>query len=266
VAGGDRSAGEHGDQQVHGGDPRGPAGNAIEVEIQGADLARVEEVSKRIQAWFAEYPGVFDLGDDLDPGGEQVRVRLREGAGAAGLNGAALAQQVRAALSGVSIQTFHAHGETYELFVELERRSRDSLADLEYFPVTVAPGVTVPLGALARIDVLHGYARINRSDGARTVTVTGGLDPEVANAAELMARFEAELAPALEREYPELRLAVGGARSSRPRCSARWARACWSVCSASMCCSACSFAVGSRPSWSCWRSPSPSSAWSGGTC
>lgn len=189
----------------------GPAGNPIEVEIQGDDLARVEEVSTRIQGWFAQYPGVFDLGDNLDPGSEQVRVRLREGAGSAGLTGAALAQQVRAALSGVSIKTFNAHGENYELFVEMERRSRDSLADLESFPVAVAPGVTVPLGALARIDVLHGYARINRSDGARTVTVTGNLDAEVANAAELMARFEAELAPAIEREYPELRLAAGGA-------------------------------------------------------
>lgn len=189
----------------------GPAGNAIQVEIQGEELARVEEVSARIQEWFAQYPGVFDLGDNLDPGSEQVRVRLREGAGAAGLNGAALAQQVRAALSGVSIKTFNAHGEDYELFVELEQRSRNSIADLEYFPVAVSPGVTVPLGALAHIDVLHGYARINRSDGARTVTVTGSIDPEVANAAQLMGRFADELAPALEREYPELRLGVGGA-------------------------------------------------------
>jgi hydrophobic/amphiphilic exporter-1 (mainly G- bacteria), HAE1 family len=189
----------------------GPAGNAIEVAIQCEDLERVQEVSARIQEWFAAYPGVADLGDDLDPGSEQVRVRLRAGAGATGLTGATVAAQVRVALSGSSVQNFHADGEDYELFVELEHRSRDSLADLEYLPITITPGVTVPLGAIARIDVMRSYARISRTDGARTVTVTGAVDPDVANAAELMSRFQAELAPELEVEYPDVRFAIGGA-------------------------------------------------------
>ncbi len=189
----------------------GPAGNAIEVAIQGADLERVQEVSARVQEWFAEYPGVADLGDDLDPGSEQVRVRLRAGGGATGLTGATVAAQVRLALSGSSVRTFHADGDEYELFVELEHRSRDSLADLEYMPITITPGVAVPLGTIAEIDVMRSYARISRTDGARTVTVTGTVDPEVANAAELMSRFQTELAPQLELEYPDVHFAIGGA-------------------------------------------------------
>lgn len=190
---------------------RGPAGNAIEVKIQCEDLERVHEVSARIQEWFAEHPGVADLGDDLDPGSEQIRVRLRAGAGATGLTGATVAAQVRVALSGSSVRTFHADGEEYELFVELEHRSRDSLADLEYLPITITPGVTVPFGAIAHIDVMRSYARISRTDGARTVTVTGAVDPDVANAAELMARFQDELVPQLALEYPDVRFAIGGA-------------------------------------------------------
>ncbi|HEY8379434.1 MAG TPA: efflux RND transporter permease subunit, partial [Nannocystis sp.] len=83
----------------------GPAGNAIEVEIQCEDLGRAKEVSARIQEWFMANPGVFDVGDDLDAGSEQVRVRLKPGAGSTGLTASAVAQQVRSALQGVQVQT-----------------------------------------------------------------------------------------------------------------------------------------------------------------
>lgn len=189
----------------------GPAGNAIEVEIQAQDLGRAKEVSQRIQAWFMANQGVFDVGDDLDPGSEQVRVRLRPGAGQSGLTGSAVAQQVRSALSGVSVQTFHAQGEAYELYVELEHRGRDTMSDLELLPISIAPGTNVPLVSIATIEVTDSFARLSRRDGTRTVTVTGGVVAEQANAAELMDRFMAEAAPDLEREFPDVRLAVGGA-------------------------------------------------------
>lgn len=189
----------------------GPAGNAIEVEIQCEDLERAQEASERVQAWFMAVPGVFDVGDNLDPGSEQIRVRLKPGAGSTGLTASAVAQQVRAALSGISVQTFHAKGEDYELFVELERRGRDTMADLELLPIAVASGVKVPLGAIAEIDVTHSFARLTRRDGVRTVTVTGSVNAEETNAAEVMARFMGEAAPALELEFPEVRLAAGGA-------------------------------------------------------
>jgi HAE1 family hydrophobic/amphiphilic exporter-1 len=189
----------------------GPAGNALEVAVQCEDLGRAKEVSQRIQAWFSDNQGVFDVGDDLDPGSEQVRVRLRPGAGASGLTGSAVAQQVRAALSGAEVQTFHTKGEDYQLYVELERHGRDTMSDLELLPITVAPGVTTPLGALATIEVSDSFARLSRRDGVRTVTVTGNIDATVANASELMARFMADEAPAIEQAYPDVRLAAGGA-------------------------------------------------------
>lgn len=189
----------------------GPAGNALQVEIQCEDLDRAKEVSRRIQTWFSANPGVFDVGDNLDPGSEQVRVRLKPGAGSSGLTGSALAQQVRSALAGVSLQTFHSKGEDYELYVELEQRGRDTLADLEYLPISVAPGVKMPLGSLASIEVSSSFARLTRRDSVRTVTVTGNISAVEANASEVMGRFMAEVAPEIEREFPEVRLAPGGA-------------------------------------------------------
>src|SRR5690606_31894001 len=82
--------------------------------------------------------------------------------------------------------------EDYELYVELERRGRDTLADLELLPIAVTPGVNLPLGSIASIDVTHSFARLTRRDSVRTVTVTGSVAPDEANAAEVMGRFMAE--------------------------------------------------------------------------
>lgn len=189
---------------------RGPGGNAIEIKIEGDDLERLEDVSAEIRAWFAEFDGVFDLSDDLQPGNPQVAVRLRPGAVGTGVTGEMIASQLRSALSGVSIEAFHERGEEYELFVELERRQRDTVADLEYFPIVVSPEVTLPLGSIATIEPDRSFAKISRVDGVRTATVVGNLDRERNNAAELMRRFTEEKVPQLEAEYPGVRFVLGG--------------------------------------------------------
>ena len=60
----------------------------------------------------------------------------------------------------------------------------------------------MPLGSVADIDVDRTYAAVKRVNGHRTVTVTGDIDVAVANAAELMQRFESELVPSLLRTTP----------------------------------------------------------------
>jgi hydrophobic/amphiphilic exporter-1 (mainly G- bacteria), HAE1 family len=189
---------------------RGPAGNAIEVRLLGDDLDRLDEVAERVKDWLSQEPAVSDLSDDLEPGSPQIRVRLRAGAGATGLTGAALASHLRSALAGVSVETLYHEGEQFEVFVELEEGARDTLTDLELFPVPVGEGVTVPLGSVAHVDLVTGFAAIRRRDGARTVTVSGSIDREQANLAQLMARFAEDAVPELEAEYPDVQLEIGG--------------------------------------------------------
>ncbi|MCA9652070.1 MAG: efflux RND transporter permease subunit [Myxococcales bacterium] len=189
---------------------RGPGGNPIEVRLLGSDLERLELASERVQEWLGREPAVSDLSDDLEPGATQIRIRLRPGSGGTGLTGATLSAQLRSALSGVSVETLFHEGEQFEVWVELERRARDTVADLKHFPVTVGEGVTVPLGAVAFVEPARSFARIRRRDGARTVTVSGAIDREQANLAQLMARFAAEGIPEIEAELPDVSIELGG--------------------------------------------------------
>lgn len=189
---------------------RGPGGNALEVKIEGDDLEVLEQVSAELRAYFEAFDGVFDLSDDLQPGTSQLAVRLRPGASAMGLTGASVSSQLRTALSGVELERVFERGEEFQVFVELDHRQRDSIADLEFFPIQVAGGLTVPLGTVAEIDPDRSFARISRVDGRRTATVVGNVDRDVANVAALMDAFRAGFANELEDRYPGVRLLAGG--------------------------------------------------------
>ena len=189
---------------------RGPGGSPIDVRIEGSDLEQLEQAAAAIKDYFSGFAGVFDLADDLQPGSSQIVVRLRPGTSSTTLTGAAVANQLRSAIGGISVERLFQRGEEYELFVELERHGRDSVADLESFPIALPTGTTVPLGAIASIESSRSFATIHRINGARTATVTGNIDRGITNAASLMQQFRREKVSKLSQQFPDVHFALGG--------------------------------------------------------
>ena len=87
---------------------------------------------------------------------------------------------------------------------------RDSLGDLDRFTITLPEGGQVPLGAVASIDSGRGWARIQRIDGRRTVTVTGDLDTREGNAMRIIERIRQTTLPELRSRYPHLDIELRG--------------------------------------------------------
>ncbi len=187
----------------------GPSGRPIEIRVQGQDLERLEQASQRVQQFFAQYAGVSELTDDLRPGKPEVRIRLRQGATTANINTSLLVGQLRAAFQGQTARQVQHAGEQYAVDVALAQPDASDLTDLEYFQLEVG-GRTVPLGAIATFEYSRGWSKISRVDRRRTVTVTGDVDTGVANVAELIRAFEAELLPQLREEFADLSISVEG--------------------------------------------------------
>ncbi|MEL6185517.1 MAG: efflux RND transporter permease subunit, partial [Myxococcota bacterium] len=118
------------------------------------------------------------------------------------LHAQSVAAQLRSAFSGRVARELFVGTESYEIQVELAASEADSLNDLEYFQVSLGQQKYVPLGAVATLEPSRGFSRIGRVDGLRTVTVTGDVDPEVANAQELVSLFKTTLARELPKQLP----------------------------------------------------------------
>ncbi|MBL6946777.1 MAG: efflux RND transporter permease subunit [Rhodospirillales bacterium] len=186
------------------------AGRAFDIRLMGQDLDRLKTASLELQAWLNSFKGVLDLSDDLRPGKPEMRVRLREGATALGLNARSIASQLRAAFHGKTADEIQVGSESIEIDVRLNPKDQDSLADLEYFYVTTATGKQVPLNAAASLEYGRGYARIHRIDGRRAVTLQGDVDTAVTNAREIVTELRNDFLPEFEKRYPNVTVSFEG--------------------------------------------------------
>ena len=188
----------------------GPAGRAIDIRLEGADLERVQTAARELATWLAAYRGVHDLSNDLRPGKPEVRIALREGALSLGIEAELIASQLRAAFLGTTAAEIQVGSEAYEVDVRLDAGDKDSLADLSDFTVIAPNGRLVPLGAVATIEPTRGFARINRINGLRTVTLQGDIDTAVANAGEIVADTQTRFLPELADRFPDVGISFEG--------------------------------------------------------
>ena len=188
-------------------DPQiGPAGRDLELRLQGLPLGELQAASRELRDWLGRYRGVFDLSDDLRPGKPELRLQLRDGAYTLGLDATTIAEQLRGAFQGITVAEIQAGSESFEVDLQLEAADQDSLADLGEFWISARDGRQVPLLEVVVLEQDRGFARIQRIDGRRTVSVTGQVDATLANANRILADTRARFLPGLLDRYPGLEM------------------------------------------------------------
>ena len=188
----------------------GVAGLAIEIRLQGDDLRHLKQASLELQEWLQQYQGVINMSDDLRPGKPEIRLHLKEGSLAFGVDAATIATQLRAAFFYVTADEVQSGKESYEISVALNDISRNTLNDLLNFHIVTSAGHQVPLSTVANIEMDQGYSRIQRIHGIRTVTITGDVDTERGNADQILAATSRLFLPGLRDRFPDIRIGLEG--------------------------------------------------------
>lgn len=190
---------------------RGVGGKPIDVRLQGPDLAVLESTAREMRAFFRGFQGVRDVNVDLRPGKAEYVISLRPAAASAlGVTAQSVATQLRASFRGdTGLEVQDGLG-GLDIVARLAAPDRDAASDIGRIRVAGTGGALVPLSAVADIVHTRGYASITRIDGQRTVSVTGAINADVANARELMAAMRADFLPALAASHPEVRVIVVG--------------------------------------------------------
>ncbi|PLW75915.1 efflux RND transporter permease subunit [Cohaesibacter celericrescens] len=189
---------------------RGVAGNAIDIRLRGGNLVSLKKAGDELKAFLLGFNGVVDVLDDLRPGKPEFSVKLRDDAGALGLNAKSVSEELRAIVqggTGIQVQTGR-YG--VDVRVRLASGSINSPGGIEAITVTGPDGSKIPLSTVADVTQTRGYARINRIDGLRTVTVQGAIKASVVNARELMAFTKLNFLPQLKEKYPDVSVSFVG--------------------------------------------------------
>ena len=153
--------------------------NPIDIMLKGHDFEELNQVSKKIKKQLAQYPGVFDIGDDFSQGKEQVQLQIKPEAELLGISSMDLGLQVRGAFHGMEVQRMQRDGEEVKVYVRYPELERQSFATLESMKIRTPDGGEVPIREVANITINQAPAVINRSERFRTIHVTADVDQKI---------------------------------------------------------------------------------------
>ncbi|WP_438975424.1 efflux RND transporter permease subunit [Roseicyclus sp.] len=179
----------------------GPGGDAIDVQIFGADTETLKEAAISLQTQLARFSEVSGLQDSMAYDREELSLELTPQGAALGFEIATLGRALRDRLGGIEAASFPDGPRTATIRVEMPK---DELtADfLDRTLLRSASGQYVPLADIVTVTARQGFSTIQRENGVRLISVTGDLsEDDPVRAEEIMTELRDVLIPQIEERY-----------------------------------------------------------------
>ena len=149
-------------------------GNDIEIKVTGTDYDTLTMIANDLMTPIRALPDAIDVKSTVSDDIPQVKVTMnREAAAQYGLTAAQIGQAVRAELTGATATRVNLNNKEIDVVVRGDGTASVSIDALRSMPVTTPYGGTVPLSAVAYINMELAPASISRSNQSRAVTITG---------------------------------------------------------------------------------------------
>lgn len=187
-----------------------PLGKPVEVKVKGKYLREIEAAAEELKQVLAGIPGVTDIGDDFEPGKQEIRLRVdAERAALHGLSVAEVGLALRTAVDGAVADTMYDGDEEIEIVVRVDPEAFHKPDDLLRLPLFTRAGSPLKLGHLARYTVEPSYAQIRRYKLERAITVYSNLDKEKTTTVKANQTLEGSFA-GMAKRYPGVNLDFSG--------------------------------------------------------
>ncbi|PTX54912.1 multidrug efflux pump subunit AcrB [Litoreibacter ponti] len=179
----------------------GPGGDAIDVQLYGAEAETLKAAAEELKTLLARFPEVSALEDTLAYDKEELILDLTAQGQALGFTIDELGRVLRNRLNGIEAATYPDGPRSATIRVELPRG--ELTADfLERTFLRAEAGEYVPLSDIVSVTSQTGFSTVRRENGIRLVSVTGDLsEDDPVRAEEIMALLENELLPQVEQDF-----------------------------------------------------------------
>ena len=150
------------------------SGSDISVDITGTDNATLALIADDLAQQIGQLPDAVDVTSSLARQVPQVTVTMRRDAAAQyGLTAASVGAAVRSELTGATATTVTIDNKEIDVVIRGSGAAAKSLDALRSMAISTPYGGTVPLSAVAEVNVELAPQTITRVDQSRQVSVTG---------------------------------------------------------------------------------------------
>jgi multidrug efflux pump subunit AcrB len=186
------------------------SGEAINVELRGADLPTLRAAAADLKEKLAQYPGVHDISDTYRAGKRQLDLDIAPDAEALGLARGDLARQVRQGFHGEEVQRVQRGRDDVRVMIRYPDAERRSVGDIEKMRIRLPGGIEVPFSEVAIVQSNRGPASIQRADRRRTISVLADVDRAKATPNDVIAGIRRDVLPGLLDRHPGITFGFEG--------------------------------------------------------
>ena len=148
----------------------------LAVKVFGDDFEQLVELGEEVGATVSAIPGAADVAIEQVTGLPVMTVIPdREALARYGLTVAAVQDVVSTAMGGRVASQFYEGDRRFDIVVRLDDQRRSRTDELLGLPVHFGEDSFVPLGELARVELMNSNNQINRENGKRRVVVTANV-------------------------------------------------------------------------------------------
>lgn len=145
----------------------------VAIDVLADDLEVLDAATERVAAALSELPELADVSTTLEPGHPELRVRLdRDRAAAMGLSAEALGQTLRRQLRGEVLGQLRQDEERIDIRLRSHESGRDRIGEVGALRMRTSTGESVPVSALAQVELGQGPAAIHRFENSRAARVS----------------------------------------------------------------------------------------------
>lgn len=150
------------------------SGSGISVGISGTDYETLAMIAGDLTEQISALPDAVDVTSSISRQVPQVEITMdREAAAQYGLTAATVGAAVRSELTGSTATTVTINNKEVDVVVRGDGTSANNLDALRSAPISTPMGGTVPLSAVANVEVVQAAQSIQRENQSRRVTITG---------------------------------------------------------------------------------------------
>ncbi len=156
----------------------GPPATGVEVTVTGPDYDDVAAVSRELVRSLGTVDGVVNIESDVAQARDEISIEVdpKEAAGI-GLNTRQVGLQLSQYLIGRKVTSITIDGEVTDVVLAGDPQAVNGIDSVKGLTIA-GPGGVRPLGELAEVTVLEGPVTISRTDGVRSVRITGDITAE----------------------------------------------------------------------------------------
>ncbi len=182
----------------------------LQFEMHSVNLDTLMLATDRLKGKLSEFKGVYQVQSDFSEGKKELRLELKPEARTLGLTVANLASQVNSAFFGNEAQRLQRGEHDVRVKIRYTKLERSSLGKLEAMRIRTPQGIEVPLKSVAYITFKPGFSTIRRTNGMRSVTVSGSVNTKLTNTNEIFETLSNGFLKTLQQDYPDLVILLQG--------------------------------------------------------